>query len=113
MQITVTGRHVEVPEEVKAYSRKKAEKLLRFYDKIQAIEVLWDHEGEQFTVEMIVNAGSRHTFIGREIGPESLALIDLAVDKLERQLTRHKEKSRNRMHLNKKPPSAEDFGGDE
>lgn len=109
MQITITGRHVEVPEDVKDYSRKKAEKLLRFYDKIQAIEVLWDHEGDQFVVEMIVNAGSRHTFIGRGVGPDSLALVDLAVDKLERQLTKHKEKSRNRMHLNKRPPQ-EDLG---
>ena len=109
MQITITGRHVEVPAEVKEYSRKKAEKLLKFYDKIQAIEVLWDHEGEQFTVDIIVSAGSRHTFIGRETGPDSLALVDLVVDKLERQLTRHKERYRNRMHLNKKPPHPEDF----
>lgn len=104
MQITVTGRHVDVPDEIKDYTRKKAEKLLRFYDRIQAIDVLWDHEGEQFSVEMTVNAGSRNTFISREVGPDSTRLIDVVVDKLERQLTKHKEKSRNRMHLNKKPP---------
>ena len=109
MQITITGRHVDVPDEIKEYSHKKAEKLLRFYDRIQAIDVLWDHEGEQFSVEMIVNAGSRHTFISREVGPDAVRLIDQAVDKLERQLTKHKEKSRNRMHLSKKPPPTEDL----
>ncbi len=104
MQITFTGRHVDVPEEIREYSRKKAEKLLKFYDRIQAIEVLWDHEGDQFTVEIVVNAGSRHTFISREVGPEGTALVDIVVSKLERQLTKHKERFRNRMHLNKKPP---------
>ena len=105
MQITVTGRHVEVPQEVKDYTVKKAEKLLRFYDKIQAIEVLWDHEGEQFSIEMMVNAGSRNTFIGREIGPDTTTLVDVVVDKLERQITKHKEKSRNRQQGNRKPPA--------
>lgn len=104
MQITITGRHVSVGDEVKNYAREKSEKLLRFYDRIQAIEVIIDHEGDEFTVEIIVNAGGRNEFVAREAGADTLALIDVTVDKLERQLTRHKERLRNRMHVTKKPP---------
>ncbi len=104
MQITITGRHVSVGEEVKQYARDKSEKLLRFYDRIQAIQVVIDHEGGEFTVEMIVNAGARNEFVAREAGSDTLVLIDVTVDKLERQLTKHKERLRNRMHMNKKPP---------
>ena len=113
MQITIIARHVEVPEDVKAYAREKAEKLLRFYDRIQAIEVIFDHEADQSSVEMIVSAGARNSFVGHETGPDALALIDLTTDKLERQLTKHKERLRNRMHLNKKPPLTEESSAED
>lgn len=101
MQITVTGRHVEVPEDVRRYAEEKAEKLLKYYDRIQSIGVVLDSEGDQFSVEILVNAGARNEFVGREVGPDTFALIDLTVDKLERQLTRHKEMARNRKHPGK------------
>lgn len=107
MQITITGRHVSVGEEIKQYARDKSEKLLRFYDRIQAIQVVIDHEGDEFTVEMIVTAGARNEFVAHETGSDTQALIDVTVDKLERQLTKHKERLRNRMHVNKKPPAPE------
>ena len=98
MQISVTGRHVNVTEEVKSYAAEKAGKLPRFYDRVQAIEVILDHEGDDFTVDMIVTAEGRNHFIAHEAGPDTFALIDLIVDKLERQLRRHKERFRNRKH---------------
>ena len=100
MQISVTGRHVRVTEEVKDYAAKKAEKLPRFYDRVQAIEVILDHEGGNFTVDMIVTSG-RNNFIAHEAGPDVFPLVDLITDKLGRQLTRHKEKARNRKHLSR------------
>ncbi len=101
MQITITGRHLEVPEDVKSYAHAKAEKLLKYYDRIQAIKVVVDNEGDDFSLEIIVNAGARNEFVGREVGPDTFALIDLTVDKLERQLTKHKEIFRNRKHPGK------------
>ncbi|MCP4247633.1 MAG: ribosome-associated translation inhibitor RaiA [bacterium] len=99
MQISVTGRHVNVTQEVKTYAEEKAGKLPRFYDRVQAIEVILDHEGDNFTVDMIVSAEGKNHFIAHEAGPDMFALIDLIVDKLERQLRRHKERFRNRKHL--------------
>ena len=100
MQILVTGRHVNVTEEIKGYAGKKAEKLPRFYDRVQAIEVILDHEGDDFTVDMIVTAG-RENFIAHEAGTDMFTLVDLVTYKLERQLRRHKERFRNRKHLAK------------
>ncbi len=95
MQIRVTGRHVEVTDEVRGYIGEKAGKLLRFYDRIHEIEVVLDHESEQFTVEVIVRADRKHTFIASDTGPDTFALIDLVTEKLERQLKKHKEKNRD------------------
>ena len=98
MDVRVTGRHVEVPDDVRDYAQEKANKLPRFYDRIHEIEVVLDHEGEQFTAEMIVRVDHKHTFVASEAGPDTFALIDLIIDKLERQLTKHKEKKRNHKH---------------
>jgi putative sigma-54 modulation protein len=98
VQIRVTGRHVEVTDEVHDYVADKVSRLPRFYDRIHEIEVVLDHESDQFSAEMIVRAGRKHTFVASETGPDTFALIDLVTDKIERQLTKHKEKNRNRKH---------------
>ena len=98
MQIQVTGRHVEITDDVRDYIHDKVAKLPRFYDRIHEVEVVLDHESEQFTAEMIVRAGRKRTFVARETGPDTFTLIDLVIEKLERQLTRHKEKYRDRKH---------------
>jgi putative sigma-54 modulation protein len=85
---------VEVTDEVRRYIQDKAAKLPRYYDRIHAVEVILDHESEQFRAEMIVHADRRHTFVVRESGPDTFALVDALVDRLERQLTKHKEKRR-------------------
>lgn len=95
VQIRVTARRVEITEEVRGYIDEKAGKLQRFYDRIHEIEVVLGHESEQFTIEMIVRAGRKQTFVAGETGPDSFALIDLVTEKLERQLKKHKEKNRN------------------
>ena len=95
MQIVVKGRHVEVSDEVREYVQSKAGRLSKHYDRIHEIEVILDHESEQFSAEIIVRADHKQTFLAKETGPDTFALIDLIVDKLERQLTKHKEKQRN------------------
>jgi putative sigma-54 modulation protein len=98
VQISVTGRHVEISDRVKAYAEEKAARLPRFYDRIHAIEFVVDKEKDQVAVELIVHAAATPDFVARELGPEPLSCIDLLVDKMERQLTKHKERVRNRKH---------------
>jgi len=95
VQIVVTGRHVEVTDDVREYAQSKASKLPRYYDRVQAIELVFDHESDQFTAEMIVRVDKSQSFVASEMGPDTFALVDLLVDKMERQLTRHKEKCRD------------------
>ncbi len=98
MQIQITGRHVEVTDEVRDYITNKTAKLPRFYDRIHDVDVILDHESEQFIVEIIVHADHRHTIVASETGPDTFALIDLVFEKLERKLTKHKERGRNHKH---------------
>ncbi len=108
MQVFVTGRHVDLSENLKSYAEEKAGRLPRFYDRVQSVEVIIEREADLASVEMIVNAVGSPAFVAKEVGPDAFACIDLLADKLERQLKKHKEKFRNRKHLGKKPEPFEE-----
>ena len=101
MIVTVSSRHMEVSPTLKSYAEQKVNKLHKYYDRIQEIEVVFDAQKasgkEQARVEMIVNAEQKNMFIAHADG-DAYAGIDACVLKLERQLTDHKEKFRNRKH---------------
>lgn len=101
MIITVTGRHLDVTASIKEHSQERVQRLLKHYDLIKEIEVVLDgSDGKQKSVEIIVSAEHRNMFVGTCIGEDLYACIDQAVHKLERQLTDHKERFRNRKHPN-------------
>ena len=99
MQITITGRHIEVTDAMREYASEKVAKLPRYFDRIQSIAVIADkHDSHAYEVEIIVTVEHADPFIGTQAHNDLYACIDDAVDKLERQLTDHKEKLRNRKH---------------
>lgn len=95
VQILVTGRHMEVTDEVREFVLAKAGKLSKFYDRIHEIEVVLDHESEEFSAELIVRADQKHTFVASGTGPDIIPLVDGIAEKIERQLKKLKEKRRN------------------
>ena len=99
MHVLITARHIELTPATKAYAEQKAGKLVKYYDLIHQIEVTIDSaEKNNFHVEMIVNADHRNMFVANARFPSIEAGIDACHDKLERQLTEHKNRHRNRKH---------------
>lgn len=96
MQIEVTVRHASIDEELKTYAEEKASHLLKYYDKILAIRVLLDSTKSGFDCEMIVNVERMHDLVARTTATDLRAAIDQAADRLERQLTEHKDRTRHR-----------------
>ena len=96
MQIEVTVRHTSVAPEIKAYAEKKAERLVKFYDKIQAIRVLLDHSGGGFSCEMIANVEHAPDLVAHTTGPDLRAAVDQTVDRVERQVIELKKRTRHR-----------------
>lgn len=105
MQITVTGRHMTVPEDVRRYCEEKAGRLPRLLDRIRLVEVVIDgHEGLH-TAEMIVHADGSAPFVATSEDKDTFAAVDLLIDKIEQQLRRYKERMRNRKHPPRAPES--------
>jgi putative sigma-54 modulation protein len=87
---------MDVTEPLKQYAENKAGKLIKYYDRIQEIEVIFDNGKDTQHVEMIVNAEHKILFVAHHDDGDAYACIDGCVDKLERQLSEHKKKVRNR-----------------
>lgn len=100
MLFKISGKHTEVPEAVKTYAEGKTEKLPRFYDVINQIEVIVDgkegsKEAGNIAVEIIARAERKKIFVVKEKGSDVYACIDLATHKLEQQLKKTKTKERD------------------
>ena len=78
----------------------------QFYDRLQAVEVVLDGEGNGFEAEVIATAEHKSVFVAKERGEDMYAAVDLVMDKVERQLTKHKERFRNRKHQGARGPKA-------
>jgi putative sigma-54 modulation protein len=94
---------MDITPAMKSHAEQKANKLTKYYDRIQEIEVIFDAgkektSKEKVRVEMIVNAEHRNMFIAHHEEGDAYACVDACVDKLERQLSDHKKMFRNRKH---------------
>ncbi len=106
MQISVSGRHMHVSQDIQDYAHSKVDKLTQFFNKIQAVDVIVSKEGASYALEIIVKLDHHENLVGRESGPDIKASIDLILDKLERQVTKHKEKTRNHKHRQTTQPES-------
>jgi len=91
LQVTVSGHHVDVTAAMKEYAHEKADKLARYFG-AKEVAVTLKVEGGRKIAELIVYAPRRHTLIAEAEQPDMYAAIDLVTDKMERQLTKLKEK---------------------
>jgi len=107
VQIKISARHGHLSEATQQFIREKAQKLLHFFERIMLIEVTVDLKNDIKLVEFLVSAEHKHDFVARENNADILAAVDLAVDKLEGQLRRYKEKVQDR----RRTPSAGEVAG--
>jgi putative sigma-54 modulation protein len=89
---------MEVTGPLREYAEQKVVKLEKFYDRILGVEVVLDNHKEGMRVEMIVTADHQNRFVSHHENQDAYAGIDGCIGKLERQLSDHKKKFRNRKH---------------
>lgn len=92
MQIAISTRHGSLGPDQQAYLHEKAEKLLKYFGRLMAIEVAVEHLKHAWQVEILVSAEHKHDFVAVEQGPIPEAAMDLCVHKIEQQLRRYKER---------------------
>jgi putative sigma-54 modulation protein len=97
--ITISGRHLDITAAIRAHAEEKANKLPKYYDLIQEIEVILDGaEGKAKRAEIVVTAEHNNRFIASHEGEDLYGCIDQAIHKVQQQLSTHKDRFRNRKH---------------
>lgn len=92
MQISITGHHLDVTESLKAHIQLKFEKLKRHFDNVADVHVILTVEKLEQKAEATVQITGTKVF-AEDVQADMYDAIDHVVDKLDRQIMKHKEKT--------------------
>ncbi|OGR89285.1 MAG: ribosomal subunit interface protein [Elusimicrobia bacterium RIFCSPLOWO2_01_FULL_59_12] len=93
MELNMTARHLKLTPALSEYAQRKLEKAKKYFGRLIWAQVILDVEKNRHIAEFVVHA-ARHTFTAKEESADLYAAIDLASDKIDEQLRRHKERQR-------------------
>lgn len=92
MQVSVTGHHLEITDALKSHVDAKFEKLARHFDNVTDVHVILCVEKLIQKAEATLQLSGAKLF-AEDHQEDMYAAIDDMVDKLDRQITKHKEKT--------------------
>lgn len=95
MQISVTFRHMEPSDALKDYARDKITRIEKFLDAAMEANVVLSVQKYRHIADVtILSNGLKIN--GQEQTEDMYSAIDMVVDKLERQVKRYRQKTKNR-----------------
>jgi len=92
MQVSVTGHHVEVTAAMKQHVEEKIGKLKRHFDNVVDVHVILTVEKLEQKAEATVQISGAKLF-AEDTQENMYTAIDHMVDKLDRQILKHKDKT--------------------
>jgi putative sigma-54 modulation protein len=105
MNLIIHGHHLEVTPALRGYVQGKMERIRRHFDHVIDADVLLtvDKLVQRAEVTLRVRGDSLHA---ESLDSDLYAAIDSLVDKLDRQVLRHKDRARGRTRTPLKHQSA-------
>ena len=94
MQLNLTGHHIDITSALRDYVTGKLEKIERHFDHVGNVHVVLSVEKMIQKAEATVHVSGADMFADAQ-DENMYAAIDALVDKLDRQIIRHKEKQKN------------------
>lgn len=102
MNLVISGHHLEVTPAIREYVENKLERIIRHFDHVIGITVI-------LAVDTIAAKERRQKaeinlhMKGKDLHAESVAedlyaAIDTLIDKMDRQVVKHKDKLQNHQH---------------
>jgi putative sigma-54 modulation protein len=91
MNLQLTGHHLEITPAIRSYLTTKLERVTRHFDQVIDVNVIMSVDKLQQRIEASVHVPGSDIFC-ESIDENMYAAIDGLVDKLDRQIIKHKEK---------------------
>jgi putative sigma-54 modulation protein len=98
MQTTIAAKQLQLTPAIEEYVHKKTERIRKHYDKVQGIYVLLEKEANGYHVEVKTDVERHDDFVANAQHDDLYACVDQCVDRAIRQLTDHKDRTRNHKH---------------
>ena len=92
MQLSITGHHIEVTEALRNYVTDKFARLKRHFDQVMNVHVILEVEKLTQKAEATVQVNGAKLF-AEDTQIDLYAAIDGLIDKLDRQIVKHKEQN--------------------
>jgi putative sigma-54 modulation protein len=119
VKVVIHDRTEELPARVRIYAEQRLLRIARHFDRVAAAEVEFDRESSRglfCSVHITVHMDGRRLPVAKaaETAADPQAALDLALDKLDRQVVKLKEKVRDeRKRAAAGSPTSADLAGDE
>lgn len=97
MNLKLTGNHVEITDSMREYVISKISKITRHFDHVIDVSVILSVEKLKQKAEANVHIRGKDIFVETD-SEDMYASIDSLVDKLDRQILKHKEKNLERRN---------------
>jgi len=101
MRISIVGQHIELDLTLKNYTKEKISAVVnRYFERATAASICFSKDGRGFACSMVVHEGAGgHLAIKGEARSDDMHhAFDLALDKIEKRLLKHKEKLHERHY---------------
>ena len=97
MNLVLTGHHVEITQPIRDYISTKLKRITQHFDHVIDVNVVLTVEKQVRKIEASVHVRGKDIHC-ESVDPDMYAAIDGLVDKLDRTIIKHKEKSLERRH---------------
>ncbi len=97
MNLKLTGNHVEITDPMREYVISKISKITRHFDHVIDVSVILSVDKLKQKAEANVHIRGKDIFVETD-SEDMYASIDSLVDKLDRQILKHKEKNLERRN---------------
>jgi len=91
MNITISGRKIEITQSLRQHAEDKIKKTLKYSDKIIDVHVIMYMERYLHTVEMTFNLDKK-TIFAKEVSGDMYSSVNLAIDKIIKQLCKYHDR---------------------
>lgn len=92
MQITLSGHQVDITDALRSYASEKMGRIQKHFDHVITTNMVLHVEKNRHQAEATIHASGATLHANAE-GEDMYAAIDSLIDKLDRQVLKHKEKT--------------------
>lgn len=94
MQLNISGHHVDLSQALNDYIKSKLQRVQRHFDQVVDVHIVLGVEKQLHKAEATIHVAGNTLHAASEHA-DMYAAIDLMLDKLDRQVKKHKEKITN------------------